>query len=59
MERTNKKECPKCKSQNVFDIGNRIGDVSDVGNDGKYPEPRHPIFKCKDCEELFILVCLE
>ena len=56
MERTNEKECPKCKSLNVFDTGNRMGDVGIILPGGKIPEPNHPIYKCRDCQELFILL---
>jgi len=59
MRRTNKKECPKCKSSNVYDTGSRMGDVVAIPPGGEIPEPKYPIYECKDCGELFILVELK
>jgi len=56
MERTNKKECPKCKSLNVFDTNNKGGDVDSMSSGRKITEPNRPIYKCRDCQELFILL---
>ncbi|MFZ5559495.1 MAG: hypothetical protein ACOZAL_01745 [Patescibacteria group bacterium] len=54
MERTDKKECPKCKSKNVFDRGDRVGDVVDYKPNKPIPKPNQPIYECKDCGEIFI-----
>jgi len=54
MERTDKKECPKCRSTNVYDIGDRMGDAVIIGAGREVPEPQYPIYKCRDCVETFI-----
>ncbi len=55
MKKINKKKCPKCNSLNVFDRGDRIGDVIDLKDtEGKIPKPQHLIYECKDCGELFV-----
>lgn len=56
MERTNQKECPKCKSRNIIDSGSRIGDMSKIEPGRPIPDANHPIYECKDCGELFILL---
>ena len=56
MERTNKKECPKCKSKNVFDRGDRVGEAEDYIPGKSISEPNQPIYECKDCGELFVLI---
>lgn len=56
MERTNKKECPKCKSIDVVYIKVRMGDVVILKRGGEYPEPRHPVYECNNCGETFILI---
>ena len=54
MERTNKKECPKCKSKNVFDRGNRAGEVQEYNSVKPILEPDKPVYECKDCGKLFV-----
>lgn len=56
MKRTNKKECPKCGSKNVFDTGARMGIVVSIPPGGKIPEPGQPVYECKECGEMFIFV---
>lgn len=56
MERINKKECPKCKSSNIIDIGARIGDVSKIEPGQAIPDANHPIYECKNCGELFVFL---
>ena len=53
MEKTNKKECPKCRSSNVIvsvlTSGASVGKIS-----GTYPEPTHPaLYQCLKCGEHF------
>jgi DNA-directed RNA polymerase subunit RPC12/RpoP len=55
METTNEKKCPKCGSEDVFDTGDRMGDVHDYTPGKPIPEPNHPIYKCRKCGELFVL----
>jgi hypothetical protein len=43
MEKTDKKECPKCKSSNVIDIGARIGDISRIEPGQPIPNADYPI----------------
>lgn len=56
MERTNKKECPKCGSANVHDIGDRVGDVQNLEPGKQISEPSHPIYECGDCSEVFVFM---
>ena len=56
MERTNQKECSKCKGKNIIDSGSRIGDVSKIEPGRPMLDANHPIYECKDCGELFILL---
>ena len=48
MFQTTKKECPKCSSKNVYDRKDKV----------KVPKDKewHSIYKCKDCDEFFILI---
>ena len=57
MEKTNKKECPKCKSIKVAFFGT-APEIGDIGPGGKYPDPLQnpPVYKCLDCGELFVLI---
>lgn len=53
MDKTNKKECPKCKSSNVIvsvlTSGASVGKIS-----GTYPEPTRPAwYQCLKCGEHF------
>ena len=54
MERTNKKECPKCKSKNIVETGNKANDGGDMKSNGGYQIPYHLIYKCEGCGEIFI-----
>lgn len=56
MERTNKKECPKCGSINVCDTGSRMGDVQNLESGRPIAEPRHPIYECQDCGEHLVFL---
>lgn len=56
METTNKKECPKCKSLDVFDRGDRVSEATDIGPYGEIAEPNQPIYECRNCGELFIFL---
>ncbi len=56
MKRTNKKECPKCKSKNVFNRGDRVGEIEDYIPGKPISEPNQPVYECKDCGELFVLI---
>jgi|AntAceMinimDraft_18_1070375.scaffolds.fasta_scaffold35453_2 transposase-like protein len=54
MERTHKKECPKCQSTNVYDIGDRMGDAETIEAGREITEPQYPIYKCRYCGERFV-----
>ena len=56
MERTNKKECPKCKSKNIVDSGSRVGDVSRIEPGQSIPNANHLIYECKECGGLFVFL---
>jgi len=56
MKTTNKKECPKCKGKNIVDTGDRGGSFGDYIPGKDIPEPKKPIYKCKDCGEYFYLI---
>jgi DNA-directed RNA polymerase subunit RPC12/RpoP len=56
MEKTNKKECPKCKSKNVFDRGDRFGKGEDYIPGKPISEPNQPVYECRDCGEIFIYI---
>lgn len=58
MERTNKKECPKCGSDEVFDTGSRVGDVQELEPGKPISQPSHPIYGCRKCDgdERFIVI---
>lgn len=49
METTNKKECPKCKNDNIRDTGVRMGAAVAVLPGRETPEPAQPLYECEDC----------
>ena len=56
MKITNKKECPKCKSKNVFDTGCRTGEIENYIPGKSISEANRTVYECKDCGELFIFM---
>lgn len=56
LNKTNKKECPYCKSQKVIDTGSRMGQVQNYIPGKPIQEPDESIYKCILCNERFILV---
>ena len=54
MEETNKKECPKCGSSDVFEIS-KFSDVVNLKETQGEIEPKYPVYKCRECEEIFIV----
>lgn len=55
MGTTNKKECPKCKSLNIYDTRIRMGGAVAALPGREIPEPRNPLYECKDCGEQFFI----
>lgn len=52
MEATDKKECPKCHSNDVFETRSGIG--SDKGNGSYTFDPMSEIiYECRKCHEWF------
>lgn len=54
METINKKECPKCKSADVFDVGDRAGWAQDPRTEDGIADPIFPIYECRKCGERFV-----
>ncbi len=55
METTNKKECPKCHSGEVFETRSGVGSDKSDKSDGTYTfNPLSEVFcECKKCGEKF------
>ncbi|MBA7516829.1 hypothetical protein ES705_08878 [subsurface metagenome] len=47
--RTNKKECPKCGSENVQYLGTSGSNGRFIKNGGKLPPNEYHDFTCNDC----------
>jgi len=56
MKRTIKKECPECRSFNVFDTGARIGEAGSIKPGERIPKPCHLMYECRDCGKFFLLI---
>ncbi len=56
MERTNKKECPKCGDENVHDTGDRAADAQNLEPGRPIRELYHPVFECNNCGERFVII---
>ena len=57
MKRNNKKECPSCKSKEIFDSCSRVSETAQTVIPGKpIAMPTVVIYRCTDCDERFILV---
>ncbi len=53
MNKTNKKECPGCKSKNVID---RKTPAREIYLGGLKTEKWDAIYRCKDCDMFFMLI---
>ncbi len=55
MERANLRECPKCKSRDIIYLGG-MGYLLASGPAGEDPGARYPLFECKNCGEIFMVL---
>ncbi len=56
METTDKKECPKCKNNNIVNTGKQVSDDKNNPSYPHFPESIYPIYRCRGCGEVFIFI---
>jgi hypothetical protein len=54
LKTTDKKICPKCGSTDVFNTGHRADNI-DPRVSRPEEEPKHPVYRCAMCAQLFRL----